>query len=106
MLIKFQSNAAASFTMLADDAKPLLKNMGQAGKLEGSVSGSNLSDALTQLEAALAAEALAPITEIQVSEEIDPDEKPPVDISIRAGPLLDMLRKAQSGDTYTMWRPD
>ena len=106
MLIKFQSKATAAFSMLDDDAKPLLRGMGHPDKLEGSVSGNNLSDALTQLEAALAAAAEAPIVDASASEGDDPDEEPPVNISVRAVPLVNMLHKAKNEDTYVMWRPE
>ena len=53
MLIKFQSKDSAAFSMLADDARPLLRGMGQGENLEGAVSGANLRDALARLESAL-----------------------------------------------------
>lgn len=106
MLIKFQSEATAPFSMLADDAKPLLRGMGVGENLEGSISGANLREAQAQLESALRKAAQEDQPGAQASDEDDPDEEPPVAVSVRAAPLLDMMRKAQAENTYVMWQPE
>ena len=106
MLIKFQSKGSAPFSMLVDDATPLLRGMGQGENFEGAVSGENLRDALTQLESALRTAALVPKPDALSSEGEDPDKEPPVDISVRAAPLLEMMRKAQASEGYVMWTPE
>ena len=107
MLIKFQSRDAAAFSMLLDDARPLIRGMGHGEKLEGAVSGENLNDALAQLESALRQAAEEPMLDAQTSEDVDPDaEEPPVAINVRAVPLLEMMRKAQENESYVMWQPE
>ena len=106
MLIKFQSNATAPFSMLADDAKPLLRGMGQGTNFEGSVSGANLRDAQARLESALRRAAQVSKQEAPTAHDEDSDAEPPIAINVRAVPLLDMMRKAQADDSYVMWQPD
>lgn len=106
MLINFQSKDLATFTMLADDAKPLILGMGLGESLEGAVSGDNLRDALAKLESALRQTPEASRSDVQSLEDEDPDTEPPVDISVRAVPLLNMLRMAKENETYVMWQPE
>ncbi len=109
MLIKFESNAAAPFVMLDDDASPLLKYMGHGGKLEGAVSGQNLLDALAQLEQELIAAAKVYSEERLEADEDDEEglgREPPPAPAARAAPLLEMLRKAQLEDVSVMWQPE
>lgn len=106
MLIKFQSNATAPFSMLADAAKPLLQGMGQGGRLEGSVSGAILRDAQTLLLAALKQAGQATGTHAPESIAEETDEEPPVALSVRAVPLLEMMRKALAEDSFVMWQPE
>lgn len=108
MLIKFQSKATAPFSMLVDTARPLIAGMGQGESLEGSVSGATLRDALAQLLASLKqAEQMSPLqAPASKEEDLDPDAETPIASSVRAVPLLEMMRKALEEDTYVMWQPE
>ena len=108
MLIKFESKAAAPFVMLDSDAQPLISGMGIDNKVEGAVSGDNLSDALARLESALATqEAAEPPPAVDEKDEEDSAEAVrEVRINARAAPLLAMLRKALAEGESVMWKPE
>lgn len=101
ILIKFESKKMAPFIMQSEIANTLLAKMGHRGKLEGSISGAAITDALARLEVAL--------SEPEVPA-IDPDdedeEREHVSPRARATPLLEMLRHASANDSYVMWRPE
>ncbi|MGB5996957.1 MAG: DUF1840 family protein [Marinomonas sp.] len=99
MLIKFYSEESASFVMFDSVANQLLTMMGQSGSTEGAVSGEALSSALDHL-------ALAITHEKEKAASANPDESEEVALSVRAAPLIAMLRRACDADGYVMWRPD
>jgi len=87
--------------MQSEVAADLLARMGQGSKLEGSISGAAVVDALARLEASL--------SEPEVLDS-DPDdeeaEQEYVSLSARAAPLLEMLKHANSSASYVMWKPE
>ena len=95
MLIKFQSEGAAAFEMLKDNAVALIQLMGQADRTEGSISGPAIAEALAKLESRL--------KNMDNSGDNSDDEDKPVGLSARAFPLIAMLKHAQENDTYLMW---
>lgn len=99
MLIKFYSEESASFVMFDSVANQLLTMMGCGGSTEGAVSGEALSSALDHL-------ALAITHEKDKAVSGNPDESEEVALSIRATPLIEMLRRASDAGGYVMWRPD
>ncbi|MCI5105882.1 MAG: DUF1840 family protein [Pseudomonadales bacterium] len=109
MLIKFESQDAASFEMLESHALPLLSLIGQSGKSEGSISGPALNEALDKLEAGLAKakEDEPPETrdEDDWDDEDEDEEEEAVPLANRAVPLKRLLKHAIAEDTYLMWRP-
>lgn len=86
--------------MQSEVAAGLLAAMGQGSKLEGSISGAAVVDALASLEASLAE------PEVPVSDPDDEEEREHVSLSARAAPLLEMLRHAKGNDSYVMWQPE
>jgi len=114
MLIKFQSEGAAPFEMLRENALMLVALMGQGERVEGAISGAAIAAAQASLEAGLArleAEvknrqdaAEATIGEAEDEAE-DEDEEPPVNLRIRAVPLKELLEHAAQNNSYVMWRP-
>lgn len=104
MLIRFKSDTSGSFIMQESIATPLLSMMGMSGKHEGAVSEDELRASLLRLELALSQHAPAPADE---DEDEDGEEREPaIALSVRATPLLEMLRRAQAADGYVMWQPD
>jgi hypothetical protein len=112
MLIKFESEQSGSFVMFSDKAVPLLKMMGASGAPEGAVSDAELDASLARLENRLREEARQPADEQtdrraeEEGDDVEDDEDRYVDLSTRAAPLLDMMRKAKAGNGYVMWRPE
>ena len=107
MLITFKSSATEPITMFEDAAVELLKLMGATGRIPGGLSPEDLPAALARLEAAveeLKAEArqraAAPPAQKQ---EQDDDREPPVAITTRAVPLLDLMRRAVAAKAELVW---
>ena len=103
MLIKFESKRAASFVMQASVAEQLIAMMGQRGKLEHSISGEDVVDALRALDRALS-------NQLSLEDEQGGDEEEReqehVSLDARATPLREMLQHAKQIDSYVMWHPD
>lgn len=108
MLIKFESEGAASFEMLENTAMEVLALIGQGRHTEGSISGDALRTALDKLKAGVAESA--DDEELEGYEDEDDEEEdsdgPPVPMSSRAVPLKQMLEHAIANDSYVMWRPE
>ena len=101
MLIKFESKKVAPFIMQSQIAEQVLTMAGQGGRTEGSISGGAISEAIVNLEKALAEQAQNP------EELIDEDEEQEhISLAARAAPLREMLRHALQIDCYVMWRPE
>ncbi len=101
MLLKFESKRAASFHMQSSVAEQLLSMIGQGGKVEGSISGAAIEEALGSLEKGLADQSAS-----EVEQEDEEAEREYVSISARAAPLKAMLLHAKETQSYVMWRPE
>jgi hypothetical protein len=97
MLVTFRCKAYANITMFGDVAVRLLKMMGHSGTVPGALMPEDIPAALERLKAALAkTEQVAP------AGQADEDE-PPVSLSHRALPLIDLLEAAARQQTQVMW---
>lgn len=104
MLIKFESNNAASFVMQSAIADQLLSMIGHRGATKGSISGSALTDAIAMLEKSLRQKSA---TESVAQDEDEDEEQEYVSIGARSAPLKEMLQKAgMAEDGFVMWRPE
>lgn len=99
MLITFRSKAYADITMFGDVALQLLKMMGHSGTVPGALMPEDIPAALERLEAALARQAKQQGAAAGAGD----DEEPPVSLSHRALPLLELLRAALERDVPVMW---
>lgn len=100
MLITFSCKAYADITMFGDVATRLLHMMGHTGTVPGAILAADLPEALNKLRAALRrleAEAAPP------KQDAD-DEDPPVSLSQRAVPLIELLQAAIREGQDLMWR--
>jgi len=106
MLITFKSKAAAELVMYKIHAKPILDLLGKNID-QGIITAEETADAITKLEAAIAASKRDQLPENLQSD--DPDEEPPqglaakVAFSTRAFPLLEMLKAANRTKQFVMW---
>lgn len=102
MLIKFQSEGAASFEMFQEHAGYLISLMGLSNRTEGAISGEALVAASEKLRGALTESSSI----AEAAETEDDDDAQVVSLSARAMPLIEMLDHAIANDTYVMWQPD
>lgn len=106
MLITFKSKAAAELVMYKIHAKPILDLLGKNID-QGIITAEETADAITKLEAAIAASKRDPLPENLQSDDAD-EEQPQglaakVTFSTRAFPLLEMLKAANRTKQFVMW---
>lgn len=111
MLVTFRSKASGSITMFGDVASQLLHMMGASGRIPGALTGEDVSDALQRLEASLervrqeAATKTTPAPPA-LNEDAEAEEEeyePPVDLVVRAAPLVDLLQRAVAAKADVVW---
>ncbi|WGY46875.1 DUF1840 domain-containing protein [Vibrio sp. ABG19] len=103
MLITFRCKAYANVTMFGSVGLQMIKMMGHSGTVPGAIGADDIPHALDLLKLAITAEKKR---EDQNDSEQDDDDKrddPPVSISHRALPLVDMLNAAISAECGIMW---
>lgn len=106
MLITFKSKAAAELVMYKIHAKPILDLLGKNID-QGIITAEETADAITKLEAAIAASKRDQAPENLQSDDAD-EEQPQglaakVTFSTRAFPLLEMLKAANRTKQFVMW---
>jgi hypothetical protein len=113
MLVTFRSPATESITMFGDVAKQLLKMMGASGRIPGALRGEDVAAALGQLEQE--ADRLKALNDARtparpaVNEDSpadgddDDNHEPPVEIAVRAVPLLSLLKRAAAAKADVVW---
>ncbi len=100
MLVTFSCPAYADITMFGDVALQLLKMMGHSGTVPSALSAEDVLPALERLEAAVV------VKEQSAEPERDDDDDPPVSISHRALPLIELLKAAAKAECSVMWDSD
>ena len=100
MLIKFESKKAAPFVMQSQIAEQILTMAGHGGRVEGSISGVAISEAIASLEKSLAEQPAI------LNASTDEEEQESISLEARVAPLREMLRHALQIDSYVMWRPE
>lgn len=98
MLVTFTTDANADITMFGDDALAMLKMMGHSGTVPSAILADDVPDALRKLSAAVKAESAAQPVEVA-----DDEEEPPVSLSNRAMPLINLLTAAAKAGSDVMW---
>ena len=99
MLVTFSCPACADITMFGDVAYRLLELMGQSGKIPGALLAEDVQPALERLEAAVEADKQSPEPE----EPADADDESAVSLSLRAWPLIELLKTAAKAKCNVMW---
>lgn len=100
MLVTFKSRASGEFSMLGNEAVRLIKMMGHSGTVPGAISAKDVPRSLENLKAAIAVEKEL---EKKSEAEEDDDKEPPVNLSVRAYPLIEMLTAAAKENCEVMW---
>lgn len=98
MLITFTCDANENIVMFGDVAIQLIKMMGQSGVVPSAILADDVPAALEQLKAALQKEN-TPAFSDKSSEEMDP----PVRITHRALPLIQLLQNAIKSHCDVLW---
>ena len=101
MLVTFSSPVYADITMFGDVALRLIKLMGHSGTIPGALAAEDVAPALRRLEAAIQADtqSRAPEQELEEGE----DGEPVVSLSLRAWPLIQLLKAAAKAESHVMW---
>ncbi len=105
MLITFQSDAGAKFTLFGDVALQLIGMMGHTPCVPGALLAADVPDALAKLEQAIRDSPAQPSDADRQSDDDDDDEieANPVSLDTRAYPLIEMLRAAARNQCDVMW---
>ncbi len=98
MLVTFTTDAYADITMFGDVAQSMLKMMGQSGTVPSAILAADVPAALDKLTAAIAAQ-----NEPEPAADTDEDQ-PPVSMSHRALPLIELLTAAAKSNANVMWK--
>jgi hypothetical protein len=115
MLVVFRSKATESITMFENVAVELLKLMGATGRVPGGLNAEDVAPALARLESAvdrikIETHAQTPARPADnedwaTEEDKDLDRQPPVGITVRAVPLISLLRRAAAANAEVIWEP-
>ena len=100
MLVTFSCPVYANITMFGDVAVRLLKLMGHSGTVPGDLLAEDVQPALERLQAAIEADKQSPEPEDPAEDE---NGEPPVSLSHRALPLIELLKAAAKANTNVMW---
>jgi Domain of unknown function (DUF1840) len=101
MLIIFRTRSAPTITMFGEVGTQLLKMMGQSGVVPGAIVGTDVARALANLRIALRQDSAgAPASQASADQE---ERDPPIALSKRAGPLLDLLERAARAGEDVVW---
>lgn len=100
MLVRFKSDVGG-FTMFGDVAVKLLRMTGHSGTVPGAIPAADIPAALERLEKAMAVQPESKPEQANADE--SPDKPPPVSLSQRAFPMLELLRNAAREECGIMW---
>jgi len=104
MLVTLHSNAWSSITLFGDVAETLLKMMGHSGTVPSALLAADIPSALARLQQGLAVASSDKESKqgIRPSAE-DADTPSPVELRLRAFPLIQLLTAAAQQGCDVMW---
>lgn len=107
MLVTFTTNAYSDITMFGTAAVALLKLMGQSGNVPGAILAADVPAALKSLREGLAEmsaeEALHEGEDTRSAFDDEEEEKMPIGLHTRAGPLISLLEAAAAANQNVLW---
>ena len=106
MLVTFTCPAYADITMFGDVAIRLLKMMGHSATVPGALAAEDIRPALDRLVAAVRVEEESAEPAASAASGGDDDNEPPVSLSHRALPLIELLKAAAEKPCSVMWDSD
>ena len=104
MLIIFKSKAAADVLMYKQHAEPILHLLGKLSE-RGVISADEMPDAILKLEAEIARQKNMHVAKPDTEDEYVSHDQAmqSVGFSVRAFPLLEMMRAAKRNQSPIMW---
>mgnify|MGYP002634102660 CR=1 FL=1 len=102
MLVTFRSDWG-NVTLFGDVALTLLKMAGHSGTVPSALLAADIPAALTRLKQALAATPDETSRPIAPPDTDDADAQPPIALSVRAYPLIELLSAAAREGYDVMW---
>jgi len=109
MLVTFRSTATDPVLMFGDTATPLLRMMGASGKVPGALKAEDVPGALQKLQSALdqleteTAATPAMNQDRSAEDEEGKTREPPVQLAVRAVPLVNLLKRAAAAQAEVAW---
>jgi hypothetical protein len=103
MLVTFRTKAYADITMFGDVAKQLLELMGQSGAIPSAIKAEDVPGVLARLEAAIERRKRAEAAEASDAQNDEDDAPRAIALSLRAVPLLELLRAAVTNNADVLW---
>ncbi|MEZ8011836.1 MULTISPECIES: DUF1840 domain-containing protein [Vibrio] len=103
MLITFSCKAHASVTMFGEVGLQFIKMLGHSGTIPGAIDASEVSQALSNLRAAIAAEQSKQVEQENTDDDNEEVVEAPVNIGSRAFPLVELLKAAIKDECEVMW---
>jgi hypothetical protein len=101
MPITFTTKSYADITMLNDTGAAMLEMMDFGNLIPGAIAATDLHQALRNLQKNLADESEK---KDQDKDEDDDQQQPPVSLTIRVLPLLELLKSAKKNGNNVSWR--
>ncbi len=107
MLVRFSCVETGSVLMFSDIAVSLIKMMGATGKVPGAIGAEDISSALTRLKKQLDVVAVASdVTPDTAASKDEKDSESPIPLAVRAGPLIQVLERAEAAGVAVMWEKE
>jgi hypothetical protein len=101
MLVRFDSKGG-TITMFGDVAKKLLRLMGQTGAVPGAILAPDIPPAVERLRQAISGEP----QKKGAPRDTKDDGEPPVNLSQRAFPLIELLDRAAKQKADVIWEEE
>ena len=96
MLVRFKSTATESITMFGDIALQLIEMMGASGAIPSAIAANEIPASEERLRQKLQSHVEPPRGKVA-------DAEPAIALSTRAGPLLDILKRASAANVPVKW---
>lgn len=102
MLVRFDSKVG-TLTTFGDVAVKLLRLMGQSGSVPGAILAADIPTALQRLRAGVGADNQASSSD---RNDRDREGEPPVNLSQRAFPLIELFERAAKNGADVIWEQE